>query len=419
MENNPVWHPYTQEKLYPLPLKVKRASDALIYLEDGTVLIDAVSSWWVNLFGHGRLEIAEAIALQAKELEHVLLAGFTHEPAIQLANGLQAVTHGHFSKVFYSDNGSTAVEVALKMALQFFYNKAQHKSVKVIAFEEAYHGDTFGAMSVGARSAFSKPFDDLLFEVRRLPRPNFHNHDEVLSAFETELKSGDVAAFIFEPLVMGTAGMKMYDASILDDLMKMAKEYGVILIADEVMTGFGRTGKHFACEYLKVFPDIMCLSKGITGGFLPLGVTLASDDIYKAFYSEDRNKTFFHGHSYTGNPIACAAANASLKLLLSDSMQKQMGKLSIQLTEIRHRLEQHSNAVDVRVKGNILAFEVKVNSTGGYFSGIRDRLYGQALSKGVLLRPLGNTLYTIPPYIVTEEQLKQIEKTFEYILDNN
>lgn len=416
---NPIWHPYTQEKLYPLPLKVQSGKDALLMLEDGRELIDGISSWWVNLFGHGRREIADAIAEQALKLEHVIFAGFTHQPALDLGRSLLDLTGHHYAKVFLSDNGSTAVEVGLKIALQYFHNRGVRGKLKILALEEAYHGDTFGAMSVGARTAFSQAFDDLLFDVCRLPSMTDASEDEIMQCLHEHLSGGDVAAFIFEPLVMGTAGMKMYDASLLDKMMQAARDHQVLLIADEVMTGFGRTGPDFACEYLQVQPDILCLSKGITGGFMPLGATLATAAIYENFYSDNRSMTFFHGHSYTGNPLACAAANASIQLLKSEEMTDNRRRLSTRLTKMRSELAAYPNAANLRVKGQILAFEIETSSAHGYFNPLRDTLYNQALEQGVLLRPLGNTLYLMPPYCITETQLDRVEYTFKQLLENN
>ena len=310
-----LWHPFTQMKTAVAPIHIEKAQGAYLYASDGRVFIDAIASWWVNIHGHGHPLIAKKIAEQAAQLDHVLFAGFTHTPAIALAEGLLSVLPHHFDKIFYSDNGSTAVEVALKMALQYFYNRGQKHKTRIIAFENAYHGDTFGAMSAGGRNLFNAPFQELLFDVVHIPIPNSENTEGVLQQFETIAAAGDVAAFIFEPLVQGSAGMLMYEAEPLDALLAIAKAHHIICIADEVMTGFGRTGKMFACNYLTQLPDIICLSKGITGGFLPLGVTACTATIYNAFYDNDLTKAFFHGHSYTANPISCAAAVASLEIL--------------------------------------------------------------------------------------------------------
>ncbi|HEY1046026.1 MAG TPA: adenosylmethionine--8-amino-7-oxononanoate transaminase [Bacteroidia bacterium] len=414
-----VWHPFTQEALAPEPIKILSGKGAKLYTEDGRVILDAVSSWWVNIHGHSEVKIAEAIYTQATELEHVIFAGFTHAPAIQLAESLLRICPGSFNKVFYSDNGSTAVEVAIKMALQFHYNLG-HDKKKIIALEGAYHGDTFGAMSVGGRSAFNGPFADKLFDVDFIPVPNESNFESVLNLFQSYLEKGDVAAFIFEPLLQGTAGMKMYKAEYLDSLIRSAKQHGVLCIADEVMTGFGRTGHLFACEYINETADVMCLSKGITGGFMPLGVTLCTSKIYQAFHSSDRMKTFFHGHSYTGNPLSCAAANASLELLLSKERQHDITRVSAFMSRFCEELKTIHSVSSPRNIGTVLAFELE-SDNNNYFSGIRDKIYDYAIQNGVLLRPLGNTVYLMPPYVISDDELENIRtvvlKMIKYIHD--
>lgn len=414
-----VWHPFTQEALAPDPIKIVSGRGAKLYTEDGKVILDAVSSWWVNIHGHSEVKIAEAIYKQAKELEHVIFAGFTHAPAIQLADSLLRICPGNFNKVFYSDNGSTAVEVAIKMALQFHYNHG-HEKKKIIALEGAYHGDTFGAMSVGGRTAFNGPFADKLFDVDFIPVPNESNIETVLNLFHSYLERGNVAAFIFEPLLQGTAGMQLYKAEHLDRLILSAKQYGVVCIADEVMTGFGRTGRLFACEHINETADVMCLSKGITGGFMPLGVTLCTSEIYQAFHSSDKMKTFFHGHSYTGNPLSCAAANASLELLLSRERQNDIARVTAFMSRLCVELKTMQSVSSPRSLGTILAFELD-SGNNNYFSSIRDKIYDFAIQNGVLLRPLGNTVYLMPPYVITDEELEKIEivvlKMIKYIQD--
>lgn len=414
--SNAVWHPFTQEALAPEPIKIIKGDGAKLITEDGRVIIDAVSSWWVNIHGHAEVAIAEAIYRQAKELEHVIFAGFTHTPAIQLAESLLKICPGNFEKVFYSDNGSTAVEVAIKMALQFHYNLGNEKK-KIIALEGAYHGDTFGAMSIGGRSAFNAPFADKLFDVDFVPVPDSNNIESVRQLFQSYLEKGDVAAFIFEPLLQGTAGMNVYEAEYLDGLMKLAKQHNVICIADEVMTGFGRTGRLFACEYLTETADIMCLSKGITGGFMPLGVTLCTSKIYMAFHSTDRMKTFFHGHSYTGNPLSCAAANASLELLMSQARQNDVQRVSAFMSRFCEELKGVETVSSPRCIGCILAFEL-IEENNNYFSHTRDRIYNFAIQNGVLLRPLGNTIYLMPPYVILNEELESVKKVVFKLIEH-
>jgi adenosylmethionine---8-amino-7-oxononanoate aminotransferase len=416
-DKNYIWHPFTNIKTSKPPIPITRAQGCTLYAEDGRKYIDAVSSWWVNIHGHANKTIAKAIAKQALTLEHVIFAGFTHAPAINLAEQLLEKLPPQYSKVFFSDNGSTAVEVALKMALQYWYNQDITHKIKVIAFEDAYHGDTFGSMSLSGRNAFNAPFNPLLFEVFHLPLPTDENFKEVNKAFNSLVKKGDVAAFIFEPLVQGAAGMKMYKAEYLDALVEIAQKNKVICIADEVMTGFGRTGKLFASDYLTHKPDIMCLSKGITGGFMPLGVTICSHQIYETFVAEEAHKTFYHGHSYTANPLACAAANASFKLLLSENCQKNIDNISKRHKDFAHKIKQNSFIKDVRCTGTILAIEFKTAENSSYFNTIKDRAYNFYLENGVLLRPLGNVVYIMPPYCMPNVDLKKVYKVIEKSID--
>lgn len=404
--NNNIWYPFTQMKTSGEPVYITHARRSILYGADGKEYIDAISSWWVNIHGHANEFIAEHIAFQAKTLEHVIFAGFTHAPAMELSNRLLNILPKHFSKIFFSDDGSTSVEVAIKMALQYWYNQGITNKTKIIAFENAYHGDTFGAMSAGAKSTFNAPFQKHLFEVTHIPTPNKNN---IASLKETIAKmSDDVAAFIFEPLVQGAGGMLMHKAEYLDELLSSFKQKNIICIADEVMTGFGRTGKNFAIEYLNHQPDIICLSKGITGGFLPLGVTVSSEKIFEAFYSNQKEKAFFHGHSYTANPLACAAAIASIHLLMNEECQEK-----IQLISERHRIFISTIANDelikeIRQQGTIVAIELNTIEKTSYFNAVRDKLYQFYLTNGVLLRPLGNVIYIMPPYCITGNELNKI-----------
>ncbi len=403
-----VWHPFTQMKLAAPPIHIERAKDTVLYAKDGKQYIDAISSWWVNIHGHSNPFIAASIAEQASTLEQVIFAGFTHTPAQDLAQKLIEVLPEPFAKVFFSDNGSTAVEVALKMALQYWYNQGFRNKTTIVAFEDAYHGDTFGAMSVGAKSPFNAAFEGLLFETVHLPTPNSENKAFLKKELQKLIDSDTVAAFIFEPLIQGAGGMLMYDAADLDELLQIVKQKNVICIADEVMTGFGRTGKNFASNYLHETPDIICLSKGITGGFMPLGVTVCSQAIFDAFYSNDRYKTFFHGHSYTANPLACSAANASLAILLSDDCQTRIANICQKHAEFAKKLENYKNIKIVRQQGTIIAIELKNEESSSYFNTIRDTIYNFCLERGVLLRPLGNVVYIMPPYCITDTELDTV-----------
>ena len=408
-----IWHPFTQQQTAKPNIAITHGKGALLYDENGNEYIDAVSSWWTNLFGHANSQIAAAIKKQVDTLEHVIFAGFTHEPAINLAEKLIQLLPKNQSKVFFSDNGSTCVEVALKMAIQYWHNQSIEKTT-IIAFKNAYHGDTFGAMSVGARGVFNQPFESYMFDVTFLDLPTDDNFEQVLADFQQLIETKKVAAFIFEPLIQGSAGMLMYKAEYLDKLIETAQQNHVICIADEVMTGFGRTGKTFASDYLNHKPDIFCLSKGITGGFLPLGITTCTQKIYDAFLSEDKLKTFFHGHSYTGNPIVCAAANASLELLQTSEFQLQ--NLVEWQTELSAYLKSNPKIENLRQTGTIVAFDVKTDANSNYFNNLRDVLYDNFIKRGILLRPLGNTVYILPPYVITNEQLKKVYEVIGEVL---
>lgn len=412
-DRNLIWHPFTQQQTASPNIAIVRGEGALLFDENGKEYIDAVSSWWTNLFGHSNPQIAEAIKKQVNVLEHVIFAGFTHQPAVELSEKLLKLLPENQSKVFFSDNGSTCVEVAIKMAIQYWYNQQIEKTT-IIAFKNAYHGDTFGAMSVGARGVFNKPFEPYLFHVEFIDLPTYENFNQVLAEFKQIIQTKKVAAFIFEPLIQGSAGMLMYKADYLDKLIETARQYDVICIADEVMTGFGRTGKVFATDYVQHKPDIYCLSKGITGGFLPLGLTTCSQKIYDAFLSNDKMKTFFHGHSYTGNPLACAAANASLELM--NEAQLTINDLVKWQTEFLSKLKENSKIKNVRQTGTVVAFDVKTKADVNYFNNLRDFLYEQFIKQGVLLRPLGNTVYILPPYIITKQQLQKVYMVIDDVL---
>lgn len=409
-----VWHPYTQHAAAAPPPLVKSARGAFLHLEDGRRIFDAISSWWVNLHGHADPRIAAAIAAQAQCLEQVIFAGFTHEPAERLADRLLAAAPRGLEHVFFSDDGSTAVEVAVKMALAR-RSAGENRSV-VVALEHAYHGDTFGAMSVSARGPFTTPFARQLFDVERLPFPKNDGDGRTLESLENLLKAspGHVAALIVEPLVLGAGGMKMYSVEMLRGLRELCSRHGVLLIADEVMTGFGRTGTLFACDQAGVSPDIMCLSKGITGGFLPLGATLASAEVFAGFRSPDRSRAFFHGHSYTGNPLACAAALANLDIFKQEPVFDRIAAVARAHESGLKRLAARPGVAATRQLGTIAALELSVPDSG-YLSGIGPKLYDFYLSRGILLRPLGNVVYLMPPYCSTTED---ISKAYDAIEDS-
>jgi adenosylmethionine-8-amino-7-oxononanoate aminotransferase len=410
-----IWHPFTQMQTAPLPIPIVRGEGTLLFAEDGTTYIDAVSSWWVNIHGHSHPYIAEKVAKQLQTLEHVIFAGFTHKPAIELAERLLTILPGNQSRIFYSDNGSTAVEVALKMAFQYWHNVGKPRR-KVIALEDAYHGDTFGAMAVSGRSAFTAPFVPFLFDVEYISAPVPGQEQNAVNQLQN-LLSDDVAAFIFEPLIQGAGGMVMYKPEILSQLINMARSHGALIIADEVMTGFGRTGKLFASHHLSEQPDLMSLSKGLTGGTMALGITTCTNEIYDAFRSEDKHKTLFHGHSFTANPLACTAALASFDLLLSNETQESIQRISQRHAVFAEQLKQKPRVKNVRQQGTILAFDLDADGqSSSYFNNIRDIAYHFLLEQGVLMRPLGNVLYILPPYCITDEQLDTVYAAIDNLL---
>ena len=404
-DKNFIWHPYTQMKGALPNIVIESGEGAYIFDENGKRYIDAISSWWVNLHGHAHPYLRDAINKQFKNIEHVIFAGFTHAAAVNLGEKLLAHLPKNQNKIFYSDDGSTAVEVAMKMALQYWHNKGKKKT-KLVALDGAYHGDTFGAMSASERSAFTAPFQSFLFEVEFVDFPSAES--KTLTQLENLFANDDVAAFIFEPLLQGTAGMKMYSPELLKKMLSLCKEYNVISIADEVFTGFYRTGKFFACDYQSEQPDIFCLSKGLTGGSMPLGVTSCSENIYEAFLSDssDKVKTFFHGHSYTANPLACAVSFASAELLEREETQKAILRISQRHITFAKEIRSNKRLKDVRHLGTILAMEFE--GEDGYFSKMRNELYQFFISKGILIRPLGNVIYLVPPYCISDEDLDYI-----------
>jgi adenosylmethionine-8-amino-7-oxononanoate aminotransferase len=392
-----IWHPYTQEAVDSPPIAIDRGEGAYLFTRDGRRLIDAISSWWVNLHGHAHPLIAEAIAEQARKLEHVIFAGFTHEPAEELSARLTKVLPLDLSRIFFSDNGSTAVEVAMKVAVQYWYNLGQPAKHRIIALEHAYHGDTIGAMSVSADSPFTAAFHELRIPALRVGTP-----DELERVLE---QHGDsIAAMIVEPLVQGAGGMIVYSAEILKRYRELCAAFDVLFIADEVFTGFGRTGRMFACEHAAIVPDMMCLSKGLTGGFMPLAATVCTEEIYQAFYSQDRSRALFHGHSYCGNPLGCSAAVASLKVFETEHVFERIREIESIHNERLPFFESHPAVADVRFLGTIAAIELRA-ADAGYLSQMRSRLYPFFLDQGVLLRPLGNVLYMVPPYVIQRTDL--------------
>jgi adenosylmethionine-8-amino-7-oxononanoate aminotransferase len=411
-----VWHPFTQQSSALSSIPLERGEGACFYDPEGKRYIDAIASWWVNIHGHCHPYLTSKIHEQLKTLEHAIFSGFTHEPAVQLSERLLRRLPPNQEKIFYSDNGSTAVEVALKMAFQYWSNTGNPKH-KVIAYEDAYHGDTFGGMSVGARNAFNNPFSKLLFDVIRIPVPLKGREDDALSKLEAALEQNDIASFIFEPLVQGAAGMIMYDAAALDKMIALCKEKEVICIADEVMTGFGRTGKFFASDFLSQQPDIICLSKGLTGGVMPLGVTSCAAFIHEAFISNDKMKTFFHGHSYTANPTACSAALASLDLFDQRDVFADINRIEARHKEFTVSIGSHKALRDVRQTGSIIAFEVNTAEATHYLNNLAEKISSFFLKRGIILRPLGNVIYILPPYCISDDELNEIYAAIREFLD--
>lgn len=410
------WHPYTQHKTVPDFPAIVKGKDALLWDEDGKEYIDAIASWWVNPFGHSNKVMADAIYEQLTTLEHVLFGGFTHNKAVELSEKLMEILPSNQKKIFYSDNGSTAVEVAIKVALQYNHNKGIKKT-KVIAFEDAFHGDTFGAMAASGITFFTEAFKGSLLEVVRIPVPTAGNEEQTIKTLENLVKTNEFAAFIFEPLVLGAAGMVMYLPEVLDELISICNQNNVFTIADEVMTGFGKTGKTFASDYLKNKPDMMCLSKALTGGTIPMAITTFSQEIFEGFYHDDTNKALFHGHTFTANPTGCAAALASISLLQTDEIQQNIQTVHQSHVAFQSKIKNHPKVKTTRVLGVIFALEIKTETQESYYGTMRNKLYNFFIENGIILRPVGNIVYILPPYIITENQLQKVYQTIENALE--
>jgi adenosylmethionine-8-amino-7-oxononanoate aminotransferase len=416
-----LWHPYTQMQTAPAPLPVVRGERVYLHTEDGRRILDGISSWWVNIHGHAHPRLAEALAAQARELPHVLFAGFTHRPAVELAERLLELLPSGLTRMFYSDNGSTAVEVALKMAYQYWQNRGDADRRAFIALDHAYHGDTVGAMAASAASVFTRPFERLLFPVERAHAPYCYRcplgleratcRIDCLGDLERLLSShaGRVAAVIVEPMLQGAGGMIVWPREFLEGVRRLCDRYDTLMIADEVLTGFGRTGRMFACEHGPVVPDIVCLSKALTAGSLPMGATATTEAVYEAFLSDDRSRAFFHGHSYTANPLGCAVALASLELFRTEGVLDRVRSLERRLAERAGELAALPHVGDVRVIGGVAALELVEDrasrSAGGYLDRVGPELGAAFIRRGLLLRPLGNILYFMPPYVIEDAEV--------------
>ena len=429
-----VWHPYTQARTSRPPLPIIGGAGAYLHTADGRRIFDGISSWWVNTHGHAHPALNAALARQAATLEHVMFAGCTHPPAVELAERLVALTPSRLTRVFYSDNGSTAVEVALKMAHQYWRNRGEPGRRTVVAFEHAYHGDTVGAMSVSEPSVFTDAFKDLLFPIVRAESPYAYRCGRCADAgrctlacaasLESMLRThaGQVSAVLMEPMLQGAGGMVVWPADFVREVRRLCDEHGVLLIADEVLTGFGRTGRMFACEHAGVEPDLLCLSKGLTAGYLAMGATLASEAIYEAFLSDDRSRTFFHGHSFTANPLACAVALASLDLFRDEPVLERVQAIGRRLAVGLETLRDLPCVGEVRHIGGVgiveLVTDKSTRTAWGYLDEVGSVLSAAFLDRGLLLRPLGNILYVMPPYVTTEDEVDWVMREVRAVLSD-
>ncbi|MDO5971544.1 adenosylmethionine--8-amino-7-oxononanoate transaminase [Flavivirga aquimarina] len=409
-----LWHPLTQHKLHPETIAITKAKGCILHDEDGNEYIDAIASWYTCMYGHCNEYITNRVAAQMQQLDQIVFSGFTHEPAIKLSEALIKILPDNQNKIFFSDNGSTSVEIGIKMALQFHFNKGEKRNV-LIAFEDGFHGDTFGSMSVSGLSVYNGPFEDFFLEVKRIPTPNGKNNDAILNTLNTIVKTNKVAGLVYEPLVQGAAAMKMYDSEGLNAILRFCKNHHIITVADEVMTGFGKTGKYFASDYIDTKPDIICLSKALTGGLVPMGLTTCSEDIYEAFYSDDIRKGLFHGHTYSANPLACTAALASIELLQSGTIQQNIKTIIASHKVFNEHIKAHPKVKSTRQIGIIFALDLNVEMKR--YGNLRDKLFKHFLDHGVFLRPLGNTIYIQAPYVITKEQLEKVYRVIEDVLE--
>lgn len=409
-----LWHPLTQHQLYLNHLAIIKAKGAILYDDKNNKYIDGISSWYTCMYGHCNEHITNRVATQMKTLDQVVFAGFTHEPAIQLSEELMKILPDNQQKIFFSDNGSTSVDVAIKIALQYYFNNGEKRS-KIIAFENGFHGDTFGAMSVSGLSVYNGPFEDFFIDVDRIPLPIDANFEEVKKQFTTLITQHKVACFVYEPLVQGANSMQMYKPEHLNELIIIAKQYNVLTIADEVMTGFGKTGKNFASDYMAQKPDIICMSKALTAGLVPMALTSCTQRVYDAFLSNNISKGFFHGHTYSANPIACTAALAGIELLQSEEMQNNIRRIKENHQKFNEGIKNHPKVKSTRQIGVIFALDLDIEMNR--YGNLRNKLFSFFMENGVFLRPLGNTIYILAPYITTNEQLNKIYSTIKKSLE--
>ncbi len=409
-----IWHPLTQHKLHPEALAITKAKNCILTDEDGKTYIDAIASWYTCMYGHCNPYITERVYQQMQQLDQVVFSGFTHEPAVKLSEALIEILPDNQEKLFFNDNGSTSVEIGIKMALQYHFNKGEKRNT-LIAFQDGFHGDTFGAMSVSGLSVYNGPFEDLLLDVKRIPTPNGENHEEILAQLETIVTQHKVAGFIYEPLVQGAAAMKMHDKAGLELILQFCKKHNIITVADEVMTGFGKTGTYFASNQLNTKPDVMCLSKALSAGLLPMAITSCSQKIYDAFYSNDIAKGLFHGHTYSGNPLACTAALAGIELLTSKEIQDNISTIITSHKTFGKHIRQHHKVASIRQTGIIFALDLNIKMER--YGNLRDKLFNFFMSKGVFLRPLGATIYILAPYTISKKELEKVYVTIEEALE--
>ncbi|MCJ7465277.1 MAG: adenosylmethionine--8-amino-7-oxononanoate transaminase [Maribacter sp.] len=409
-----LWHPLNQHKLHPEMLGIVRAKGSILYDEHGNEYIDGIASWYTCMYGHCNDLIVEPVFRQMKQLDQIVFSGFTHEPAVKLSERLIQILPGNQQKLFFSDNGSTAAEVGIKMALQFHFNQGRKRQI-LLAFEDSFHGDTFGAMSVSGLSVYNGPFADYFLDVERIPLPTKANIKNVIAYLKDRLSQNNIAGFIYEPLVQGAAGMKMYDANGLGQILALLQEHDVLTIADEVMTGFGKTGRNFASDHLEIKPDIMCLSKALTAGLLPMGITSCTQRVYDAFYSEELSKGLFHGHTYTANPLACTAALAGIELLESEEIQENIQRIIKSHQNFDLEIKDHPKVANTRQCGIIYALDLNIKMER--YGNLRDKLFKHFMDNGVFLRPLGNTIYILAPFVITNEQLRVIYTAIKSALD--
>jgi len=409
-----LWHPLTQHKLHSEHLAIAKAKDAILIDDNGNEYIDGIASWYTCMYGHCNEYITQKVSAQMQQLDHVVFAGFTHEPAIKLSEELIKILPNNQEKLFFSDNGSTSVDIAIKMSLQYHFNQGEKRG-KVIALEGGFHGDTFGAMSVSGLSVYNGPFEDFFIDVARIPVPTKENILSVKKQFLQLIQENKVASFIFEPIVQGAAAMQMHDPSLLDELISLAKENNVLTIADEVMTGFGKTGSYFASDYLQNKPDIICLSKSLTAGLVPMAITSCTQKVYDAFLSNDISKGFFHGHTYSANPIACTAALAGIELLQTEVIQQQIKKITLKHQTFANEIKSHPKVKTTRQQGVIFALDLDVEMER--YGDLRNKLFSFFMQNGVCLRPLGNTIYILAPFVITNQQLDKIYATIKKALE--